>query len=559
MKNLSSFMLVLLVILIILGAFGVHSYVSEMSPAWRERSRALTALEVQDQQNAIYEARIRRADFTEALHAGLWVVMALITATGGVLLWKQYDMRQESWNRAVDGMFATRTITANGRTVVLDNNKSAFGAIGFDRMSGKVLTDEEIIGPDRQLAYVNNVQRTRSVAAKQIPERPNRTTALADAGFFDAKTREAEARAQLVERRLLDQRQPEQIAPPSRQLPMWTAKDAIKHNTDTTFALGLNDDNEIISWDVESTPHVRVHGKTQGSGKTNLIKEIAVGAVRSGAHVIVLDRRGFKDWSAFAPFVELVDSRVQGAFYGTVKRLQDIYQERDSLLGSAGVGNLAGLSDAPRRIFCIISEFGSACRDALANGELERIVPILKNILSEAGAPGVHMVFEDQAINRNWPPELRGNAEPITGYLPEDASKAGGYRLAFELERYQFHYDGERFKTFDMTVEAPTLLFDCQTLPESEYLIDTASFGVRSVNNISSGEEKRELFGFNERTNTKRTSTDLQALVFEWRLVNPDGTQADLRKEFVERGIDISRGYVHECWHQWNNQQMKGM
>lgn len=555
MKEFKGFILLLLMAAILVSAYAWHDYNAQMAPAWNERAKALAALEVQDQQNAIYEARIRRADFTEAMHTGLWVTLALVVATGGVLLWKQYDMREESWNRAVDGMFPTRTITANGRTVVLDNNKAVFGAIGFDRTSGKVLTDEELIGPDRQLAYVNSVQRTRSIAAKQMPERPNRTTALADAGFFDAKTREAEAKAQLVERRLLDQRQPDPSVPPSRQLPAWTAKDAIKHNTDTTFALGLNDKNEIISWDVESTPHVRVHGKTQGSGKTNLIMEIAVGAVRSGAHVIVLDRRGFKDWSAFAPFVELVDNRVQGAFYGTVKRIMEIYQERDNLLGNAGVGNLARLSNAPKRLIVIISEFGSACRAAADSGELELVVPALKSIMSEAGATGVHMVFEDQAINRNWPPELRGNAEPITGYLPEDASKAGGYRLAFELERYQFHYDGERFRTFNMAVDAPALLFDCPTLPESEYLIDVRSF-VRSVEN---NEKSSEMPDFsqkteNERTN-ERTSTDLQRMVWAWRDANPDGTQAELREEFRAREIEITRSWVHTCWHKWSGNE----
>ena len=51
----------------------------------------------------------------------------------------------------------------------------------------------------------------------------------------------------------------------------------------------------------------------------------------------------------------------------------------------------------------------------------------------------------------------------------------------------------------------------------------------------------------------------LQRTVWQWREANPNGTQADLRKEFAERGIEISRGYVHECWHQWNNQEMKGM
>lgn len=335
---------------------------------------------------------------------------------------------------------------------------------------------------------------------------------------------------------------------------MWTAKDAFKHNTDTVFALGLTDDSEIISWDVESTPHVRVHGKTQGSGKTNLIKEIVTGAVLSGAHVIVLDRRGFKDWAAFQPFVELVDNRTSGAFYGTVKRIQEIYRDRDGLLGGAGVGNLASLVDAPKRIFLIISEFGSACRDALASGELDHVVPLLKNILSEAGATGVHLIFEDQAINRNWPPELRGNAEPITGYLPQDASKAGGYTKAFELERYQFHYDGDRFRTFDMSAEAPALLFDAPIMRDEECLIDSSAF-VLPVRSVKNERNHAEMPDFSQKTENERTnersSTDLQRMVWAWRDANPDGTQAELREDFAAREIEITRSWVHTCWHKW--------
>lgn len=329
---------------------------------------------------------------------------------------------------------------------------------------------------------------------------------------------------------------------------MWTAKDAFKHNTDTTFAIGLTDDSEIIRWDVESTPHVRVHGKTQGSGKTNLIKEIVTGAVLSGAHVIVLDRRGFKDWSAFQPFVELVDNRISGAFYGTVKRIQEIYRERDGLLGGAGVGNLASLTDAPKRIFLIISEFGSACRDALASGELDHVVPLLKNILSEAGATGVHLIFEDQAINRNWPPELRGNAEPITGYLPQDASKAGGYTKAFELERYQFHYDGDRFRTFDMSVEAPVLLFDAPIVRDEDCLIDTSSFLPSFQENDFSGKNGRKINFSEEGRKEEPSATELQRMIWEWRQYNPDGRQAELIRHFAASGITVTSGYVSKIW-----------
>lgn len=558
--KINGFLFLLFVTALLLGGFYIWDYHHTMQPTWAEIERQQAQIDLTIAKANAASDIASHGQRNMAIDVGVWALALSIAVVVGVFVWAKVDQRQESWNRTVDGSFATREINHNGRTVLLDPNKSQFGFIAYDKKTGEIATDATVTGPDRQLEYANNVQRTRTVAAKQLPERQNRTSALADAGYFDEKRREAKAKADAAELRLLAQRQPDPIAPPSRQLTMWTAKDAFKHNTDTTFAIGLTDDSEIIRWDVESTPHVRVHGKTQGSGKTNLIKEIVTGAVLSGAHVIVLDRRGFKDWSAFQPFVELVDNRITGAFYGTVKRIQEIYRERDGLLGGAGVGNLASLADAPKRIFLIISEFGSACRDALASGELDHVVPLLKNILSEAGATGVHLIFEDQAINRNWPPELRGNAEPITGYLPQDASKAGGYTKAFELERYQFHYDGDRFRTFDMSVEAPALLFDAPIMRDEDCLIDSSAFvlPVRSVKNERNHAEMPDFSqkAENERTN-ERSSTDLQRMVWAWRDANPDGTQAELREEFAARGIEITRSWVHTCWHKWEGELLQ--
>lgn len=44
--------------------------------------------------------------------------------------------------------------------------------------------------------------------------------------------------------------------------------------------------------------------------------------------------------------------------------------------------------------------------------------------------------------------------------------------------------------------------------------------------------------------------TDLR-MVWAWRDANPDGTQAELREEFAEREIEITRSWVHTCWHKW--------
>lgn len=324
--------------------------------------------------------------------------------------------------------------------------------------------------------------------------------------------------------------------------------DAVRSNTATAFALGQSP-NGIVRWDVERSPHIRVHGQTQGSGKTNVIKTIALGAVRQGIHVIVLDRRGFKDWSDYRSHVEFVDNRKSGAFSGTMRQICDLYRERDEQLGIHGASNLAELPNAPARLFVVVSEFGTVCRDATITGEMEETLPLLKSIMSEAGATGVHLIFEDQVVNRNWPRELRGNADPVTGYLPEDTAKAGGYGRAWGLDAYEFHFDGQRFRSWDMRVEAPRLL--ASIAPDVEIVIDVRSL-VRSVDNIVSPPKTPEIiFVPNERTPNEPSATDLQRMVWAWRDASPAGTQADLRREFTERGIEIARSWAHDCWHKW--------
>jgi len=385
-------------------------------------------------------------------------------------------------------------------------------------------------------------------------KRANQATMRAAAGVYEQEAELKRLKVVNEERRQLAPVEHRLQLPDTQQgeVVALSARAGFFDNTSTRLAMGANRSGKAVVWDVESAPHIRVHGKSQGSGKTNTIATIVCGALRAGAHVILLDRRSFKDWSQFLPYVEAIDNTKPGAFAGTVKQICAIYQERDQVLGAAGVGNIGQLDSAPQRIFVVISEFGTACREADATGQLEAVVTALKSIMSEAAATGIHMIYEDQVVNRNWPRELRGNAEPVTGYLPEDTVRAGGYGKAHELDRHEFHYEGERFKTWDMKVEAPKLLTMATPLADEDRVIDVRSF-VRSQDDAGSERERAEkpVFSANEGTK-ERENTDLQAAVWAWRDANPTSeSQADMRRALDGRGMSISKGYSHACWHAW--------
>lgn len=469
MKEFKGFILLLLMAAILVAAYAWHDYNDQMAPAWNERAKALAALEVQDQQNAIYEARIRRADFTEAMHTGLWVTLALVVATGGVLLWKQYDMREESWNRAVDGMFPTRTITANGRTVVLDNNKAVFGAIGFDRTSGKVLTDEEIIGPDRQLAYANNVQRTRSIAAKQTDGRkPSRNELLAESGFFDNKARAEDARAQLVERRLLASEFPQLPvhddgdAMPS-QWQRLALIDAFSQSTPDRWLLGQNDQGPC-EFDVFSTVHTGLLGATKCGKTSSTALLMASNAAKHGMKVIALDGAGGVDWQPYGDKFEVyeTDYTMIGDQLDQIVKLHD---RRTKDLKLAGKPNIDELDYRVPSLFVILEEFGRTMQSfkAASRVQYDATVTALSNLMRVSRKTGIYFLLIDQSM-AGWDQLIKPNIKDYISYHlgGNQGAAFNAYKLHELKPKGQFWNNGNVYDAWYTRGEVKPLL---QKLP----------------------------------------------------------------------------------------------
>jgi len=235
----------------------------------------------------------------------------------------------------------------------------------------------------------------------------------------------------------------------------------MRTNTRHTYAIGQDRDNgQIVRWDVQQYPHARFHGTSQGSGKTNAAKTALVGMAMQGAHVVVLDRRRFKDFGDFNGKAELIDTSNPGVFVEVMKRLELIYRERDRMLGAHGAANIDELPQLLVRYVVMITEFGTLCSVADSEGVLLDAMRPLANIMREAGAAGIHLVFEDQVVEKGkWPRGVAANASGIfTGHLPLNLGAAGGYHHAHQLGKYEFHHDGHIFRTWDMKAGARRLL-----------------------------------------------------------------------------------------------------
>lgn len=400
--------------------------------------------------------------------------LGLAVFIGGALVaWWWYRRTTVESLRQRDGHYPIQRIrVAGGRTVFIDPNQTIGPAIMVNRKTGEIYEHEPAAGWHIQATIRGMVEQTRRAQATfqgdasrstqwGSQSKGDRITAPAAKLIAGGYDRQSAASAFNTPPAVDSLAAP--LAEPVRAL---TAREGLGANTNTRLALGQTADGKIVMWDMTQVPHLRFHGQTQGSGKTNALQTVAAGAARLGAHVMVLDRRSFKDWGEFRGVAELIDSRDPRTFAAAVRALQALYQERDRQLGAAGAANIMALRDTPRRVLAIVSEFGALCDVAAAEGVLDQVLGPLKLILREAGATGVHMLLEDQVVDRRWPRGISTNAEPVTGYLPLNYGAAGGYYNAHQLQAYQFHFGGSVFKTWHMQPELRSLLAAAPDLGE---------------------------------------------------------------------------------------------
>ena len=407
-----------------------------------------------------------------------WTVLGLIvvgaTVGGGIAVWLLLRRSQVNSLRQKDGHFPMQRVkTSDGRVVLIDPNLMVGAAMTVDRNTGVIMEHEPAAGWQVQATIRALVERTHQAQA-MFQGDDSRSSKY---GSMHQGDRITAAAAKMMD---APKRLPELPAPPPAPVysepvtpavvRVWSAQDALNQNTRTKLAMGQTADGTLVKWDMVSAPHLRLHGMSQGSGKTNLAKTLAAGAARTGAHVIVLDRRRFKDWQPFQGKAELIDTRDPRSFATAVQNLQRIYQERDGMLGTAGAANIGQLENSPPRIVVVISEFGALCAVAAGEGVLEDVLRPLTLILREAGAAGVHVIIEDQVVDQRWPRGISANAEPVTGYLPQNYGAAGGYHYAHQLPPYTFHFGGSVFNTWPMEDAADSLL--ARVRPKRPVVVD---------------------------------------------------------------------------------------
>ncbi len=378
----------------------------------------------------------------------LYVLLVAIVGALGIAGYLVYARMQNQRNRPVDGAYPLQRFRLrNGRTMVLNPTHMIGAAAVVDRNTGNYEEIEHPAGWQTMAEVRHTIERSNAVRAMFPGDR-----ARTDRFGAMSKMPSAAGARQLIDKppapRVIGDPPPQAPTP----APTIDIANGMRHNTAQAFAVGQTKAGEIVRWDTTQYPHARFHGASQGSGKTNAARTVLAGMARAGAHVVVLDRRRFKDFRDFSSNAELIDTSNPAAFVEVLTRLETIYRERDRLLGQHGAANIDDLPQRLVRYVVMVTEFGALCSVADGDGVLQDAMQPLTRIMREAGAAGIHLIFEDQIVERGkWPRGVAANAGGIfTGYLPLNLGAAGGYHHAHKLPKFHFHHDGQILKTWDV-------------------------------------------------------------------------------------------------------------
>jgi len=502
---------------------------------------------------------------------GAWFMMLLyvllVAIVGGLLItaWLLYRKQQLASTRPVDGAYPLLKIKArDGRQIVVNPNHMIGPAAIIDPYTGAYDEPVPAAGWEVQAGVRGLVERTNTARAIYPGDHARMNGNGAMSAMPRMSPKQFEDRPPVRPRIIGGTPIEPPKLPAAPVAPPVALPDAMRTNTQRTFAIGQDrDSGEIVRWDVGQYPHARFHGASQGSGKTNAAKTALVGMALQGAHVVILDRRRFKDFADFNGKAELVDTSNPATFVEVMKRLELIYRERDRMLGAHGAANIDELPQRPVRYVVMLTEFGTLCNVADGEGLLRDAMRPLANIMREAGAAGIHLIFEDQVVEKGkWPRGVAANASGVfTGHLPLNLGAAGGYHHAHQLGKYEFHHDGQIFRTWDMKAGTLRLLASAPAFDPRLAVLD----GIASP--VADGERSGPpSYGEVTRVNNHMNSdvnTDVGVwddLVVAWFSANPqaltgpaagisDLARAMAAAEGKGRDYKAFKGLAHKLFH----------
>ncbi len=439
---------VLLIIFLLLGVYIIHEYVDALSPTWQVEAAAKAVVNVQLYQVEAQESAKRAQFWTGFYQALLTSLLVVVVVGAGVYYWKQYDMRKESWARAVDGTFALQSFSNGQVRWQVDPNKQLTGTTGFQVVTGALGEFVSQVGADRQLIYNLSVQKTRTTSAMMTGDSGPKYAAHAKllAGAYD---RNDAPQLSMMEAS-------EEVQATWQVL---TAQDAFAQSDSNRWILGQSPTTgQLFELNLREAAHLGIVGST-GCGKTSYSALMLMAyAVRNKYRVVIADGKNGADWSKYQHIVEYYPLDYANVGH-IVKQMVGEYEKRQAILNQHSVNSIWELPSGvikPRPTLFIVDEFG-AVMDSLraANKNAYKAVELdLGNLLRLSRGAGLYVVLCDQNPSR-WPGTVRANLPMNLAYRL--GGGIGNAVQEYNLDRLdrvgQFQVSNEvynAFKTYDV-------------------------------------------------------------------------------------------------------------
>lgn len=497
--------IIVVVLFIALPIWLCYRYVEVMAPTWRVTAAQQAAIDLQASlvnAHTDVQAHAERAQwFTSALLSFGGLIFMLFAAVGGVYAWTLYDKRRESWARAVDGTFALQTFKAAGQYYVTDPNKATFGVFGQNQVTGELITDASIIGPDRQLAYATTVQKTRTVSAGNHGD-GIRYAAHAKllAGAYDKPVSHIP-----YEQLEVADDQPM----PSNWQPL-SLIDAFKQSQPDRWLLGQNATG-ACEFDIFSTVHTGLLGATKCGKTSSTALLMALNAAKHGMKVIALDGAGGVDWQPYSDKFEVyeTDYTMIGDQLDQIVRL---HEQRTKALKLAGKPNIDELDYHIPSLFVILEEFGRTMQSfkAANKNQYEATVNALSTLMRVSRKTGIYFLIIDQSM-AGWDQLIKPNIKDYISYHlgGNQGAAFNAYKLHELKPKGQFWNNGNVYNAWYTRGEAKALLQNLQ--PSKVKMLTDVQYSV-VADNVSTGASGAANRGVSTGQNTPHNSAPVQVV-----------------------------------------------
>ncbi|HRJ40936.1 MAG TPA: type IV secretory system conjugative DNA transfer family protein, partial [Caldilineaceae bacterium] len=383
-----------------------------------------------------------------------WFVLVLGSAASVVYLVQFYRSRESSRLRQKDGSFPLRAYTIDGGGEVLLNPNNMIGAASVFHPQHGFFELPSTMPPELQADVRKIIERTHQLQALTPGDDAitskfgsmwrggnsgvaNAATGRLLAGNYD---RPVKALSGAVETAT-----PDPLATPPA--PRLALTDALAQSTGSRWIVGQSDNGALATFEPTAHAHAAIVGST-GTGKTRSVGyALALAAIRSGWHVLILDPDGGADWSPFRTHAEWQETD-RASFPGQIEAIHRFYERRASL-------------DNPRPVLVVIEEYGDMIRQLrTANrNAADQVDNWLDSILRRGRKRRMHVALIDQYPEHWSQPVIGGTKFRAVFQLgPGQGAKVEEYHAAKLPDVGRFLVRGIEYNSFDASTQAAAVL-----------------------------------------------------------------------------------------------------